>query len=133
MPTINIKAELSKNELLQAAQQLSAAELQQFVQEILSISAKRKAPNLTDQESELLLKINQGIDQETNEKYNILLQKRNLEILTEQEYQDLLKLTHQIETYQAQRLTYLAELAKLRKISLGDLVEQLGIHLSDND
>lgn len=133
MPTLKIEAQLSKNELLQAAEQLSSVELEQFVQEILAISAKRKAPSLSHNESDLLLKINQGIEGEIQQRYNLLIEKRQAETLTSEEYQELLDLTHKVEEHQAIRLKYLSQLARVRQISLSRLVEQLGIQPKNND
>ncbi|MEM9542876.1 MAG: STAS/SEC14 domain-containing protein [Cyanobacteria bacterium P01_E01_bin.42] len=133
MPTLKIEAQLSKSELLQAAEQLSSVELEQFVQEILAISAKRKAPNLSHNESDLLSKINQGIDGEIQQRYNLLIAKRQAETLTDEEYQDLLDLTHKVEEHQATRLKYLSQLAQFREISLSQLVVQLGIQPRNND
>ncbi|MCC5670908.1 hypothetical protein LC653_45985 [Nostoc sp. CHAB 5784] len=78
-------------------------------------------------EAELLLKINQGIPSDTQNHYNELLSKREAENITSNEYRELLNLTEQIEKLQAQRIEYLAELARLRGISLIALMENLGI------
>jgi hypothetical protein len=133
MPTLKIEAQLSKNELLQAAEQLSSVELEQFVQEILALSAKRKAPSLSHNESDLLLKINQGVKGEIQQRYNLLVEKRQAETLTSEEYQELLDLTHKVEEHQVMRLKYLSQLARVRQISLSQLVEQLGIQPKNND
>ena len=74
-------------------------------------------------ESELLLKINQGIPLDIQEDYNDLIAKRDAETLTNHEYKELLNLTQQIEKQQAQRIEHLAELASLKGISLNTLME----------
>ena len=66
-------------------------------------------------------------------RYQLLINKRNEENLTEQEYQELLELSDQIEIHQTQRLEYLAQLARLRQISLTDLMTQLSIKPIVND
>ncbi|WP_236556935.1 hypothetical protein [Calothrix sp. PCC 7507] len=53
--------------------------------------------------------------------------KREAETLTNEEHQELLHLNEQIEQLQAQRIEYLAELARMRRISLTALMENLGI------
>ncbi len=133
MPTIKIKAQLSKEDLLQAVQQLSLPELEGFVQDLIALKAKHQAPSLSKDETELLLKINQGLSQDIEKRYQILTQKRSQETLTEQEYQELLQLSDRVEIHQAQRLDYLAQLAQLRQISLTDLMTQLGIKPTIND
>jgi hypothetical protein len=133
MPTINISAQLSKEDLLQAVQQLSLPELEQFVSDIIAVKAKQQAPHLSKDEAKLLLKINQGVSPNIEQSYQNLIDKRNQEILTESEYQELLKLTDILENHQAQRLEYLVELAQLRQVSLSDLMTQLEIKPIIND
>jgi hypothetical protein len=127
MPTINIKAQLSKQDLLEAVEQLSLSELEGFVQDIIVLKAKHHAPSLSKDETELLLKINQSLSPELQSRYQVLIDKRKEETLTEQEYQELIHLSDQVELHQAQRLEYLAQLAQLRQISLTDLMAQIGI------
>lgn len=62
------------------------------------------------------------------QRFNELVAKRQAETLTPEELQELLQLTDQIETSDAQRVQYLGELARLRGISLPDLMKELGIH-----
>lgn len=127
MPTLKINAELSKEDLLKAAQQLNPRELEQFTKEVLKLKAQQNAQSLPEAEAELLLKINQGLDLAVKKRYQALLEKRDTETLSHNEYMELLKLTDIVEDHQAKRLKYLAELAKLRKISLTELMEQLDI------
>ncbi len=119
--------------LLEAVQQLSLSELEGFVQDLIALQAKYHAPSLSKDETELLLKINQGLSQDLEKRYQILTHKRDEETLTEQEYQELLQLTDQVEIHQAQRLNYLAKLAQLRQISLTELITQIGIKPIIND
>jgi hypothetical protein len=65
--------------------------------------------------------------------YQTLIEKRNQENLTESEYQQLLELTEQVEQYQAQRLEYLTQLAKIRQLSLTNLITQMGLQPINND
>jgi len=130
MPTLKINAELSKEDLLKAAQQLNPRDLEQFTKEVLKLKAQQNAQSLPEAEAELLLKINQGLDLAVKKRYQALLEKRDTETLSHNEYMELLKLTDIVEDHQAKRLKYLAELAKLRKISLTELMEQLDINPS---
>jgi hypothetical protein len=78
-------------------------------------------------ESELLLKINQGIPPDLQRRYHELIARRRVESLSEDEYGELLRLTDQVEAIEVQRMEYLAELARLRKKSLTDVMKDLGI------
>ena len=111
MPTIQVKAELTTNELLRAVQQLGKKELDQFVYQVVNLRAKQQAPSLPKAESELLRRINQGLPKEIREKYKILLEKRRDEELTPEEYKELLKLSDQVEKLEVRRVEYLAEIA----------------------
>ncbi|WP_272057936.1 STAS/SEC14 domain-containing protein [Nodularia spumigena] len=127
MTTMKVELQLSSDDLLKAVEQLSQADLKQFISQVIALQAQRTAPSLMQQESELLLKINQGISVEIQNYYNDLIAKREAETLTDEEYRELLSLTEQIEKQQAQRIEYLVELANLRGISLNALMESLGI------
>ena len=116
-------------------EQLSLPDLERLVSLVLALLAQRKALSLPLAEAELLLKINRGIPEATQKYYNELIARRQAEILTPDEYSQLLQLTEQIEKLEAQRLEYLAQLARLRKTSypkrarsaIAGLMENLGI------
>ena len=133
MPTVKIEAQISALDLLQAVQQLSQSELEQFLQQVLQFHAQKIAPSLSTKESELLIKINQNLPQELGDLYQTLLEKRDRETLTESEYQQLLESTEQVEKYQAQRLEYLTQLAQIRQLSLTNLIAQMGLKPINND
>lgn len=78
-------------------------------------------------ESELLLKINEGVPSDIQKRYNELIAKRQAETLTPDEYEELLRLTQQVENLEVRRVENLAELARLRGMSLTALMENLGI------
>lgn len=129
MPTVQVEVQLSSEELLKAVEQLSLPELENFVSQVLLLQEQRKANSLPQAEAELLIKINQSISSDIQTYYEELIAKRQAETLTPTEYSELLRLTEQIEKLQAQRIEYLAELARLRKISLTALMEDLGIQM----
>ncbi|MEA5610386.1 STAS/SEC14 domain-containing protein [Nodularia spumigena UHCC 0040] len=126
---MKVELQLSSDDLLKAVEQLSQADLKQFISQVIALQAQRTAPSLMQQESELLLKINQVISVEIQNYYNDLIAKRDTETLTDEEHRELLNLTEQIEKQQAQRIEYLVELANLRGISLNALMESLGIQM----
>ena len=127
MTTIRVEAQLSTEELLKAVGQLSLPDLERFVGQVIVLQAQRKAPSLPQTEAELLLKINQGIPADIQHRYNELIAKRKAETLTPEEHSELLRLTEQVEKLEAQRVEYLAELARLRRTSLTALMASLGI------
>ena len=127
MPIVQVEAQLSTDELLKAAGQLNQRELEQFAFQVIALRAQRQAPSLPQVEAELLLKINQGVSPEVQKRYDELIAKRRAESLTPNEYEELLHLADQTEKLETRRMEHLAELARLRRISLTDLMGNLGI------
>ncbi|MEC4816044.1 MAG: STAS/SEC14 domain-containing protein [Scytonema sp. PMC 1069.18] len=132
MSTIKVEVQLSSEELLKAVEQLDLSELEQFVSKVIVLQAQRKATRLTKAEAELLVKINQGLPSILQKDYEELMTKREAETLTDDEYKTLLSLTEEIEKMQAERIENLAELARIRNVSLATLMESLDIHATKN-
>jgi len=124
---MKVEVQFSSEDLLKAVGQLSKSDLKKFISQAIAIQAQRTTSSLMQRESELLLKINQGIPLDIQQYYNDLIAKRDAELLTNDEYKELLRLNEQIEKQQVQRIEYLAELAGLKGISLNTLMENLGI------
>ncbi len=118
---------MSLDELIKAADRLDSTDLDSLLQQVVYLRARRKTPVLRADETQLLLKINQGIPADLLAQYQILRQKREAETLTDSEHDRLIKLSTQIEQIGVQRLEALAHLAQLRQVSLLDLMETLGI------
>ncbi len=127
MSTVQVKAQFSSDELLQAVKQLSSSELEWLVWQVIALRAQRKAPGLSKDESELLLKINRGMPPDIQERYLELIDKRRSETLTPGEYDELLELTDAVEKRDAERVESLKELALIRNTSLTALMEDLHI------
>lgn len=118
---------MSLEELIKAATQLDENDLDRLLHQVVVLRARRRATVLSEEEAQLLLKINQSVPTDLRDRYQFLRQKREAETLTEAEYQTLIQLSNQIEQIGAQRLEALANLAQLRQVSLLDLMETLGI------
>lgn len=131
MARIHVQAKLSKDDLLRAIGQLDKLDLDDLVHQMLVLRAKRLAPSLSQKESALLQKINQGIPDEVQKHYDDLISKRKAEKLTSDEYAELLRLTNIVEDVEKQRIQYLVELAKLRRTTLNQVMDQLGIKTPD--
>lgn len=123
MPTIQINTE----DLLNAALQMSREELEQFVARLFTLKARQETPCLSERETELLLKINEGLPRDTQQRLNELIQKRQSYTITEDELQELIQLTNKVEVLDAERLRHLLELAHLRGTTLDELIKKLGI------
>ena len=76
MPKIKLEAQLSKEDLLQAVEQLSNPEIEEFMQNLITFRAKQITTNLSEKEAELLLNINQNINQNIQQRYQLLINKK---------------------------------------------------------
>jgi hypothetical protein len=127
MPTIQVQAELSSDDLLHAVEQLAPPELERFVQQVLALKAQRQTSCLSHAETELLGRINRGLPPGVRERYAELIGKRQSQTLLPEEHEELLRLTDEVETLEAQRARALVELAQLRRQPLANLLQDLGI------
>jgi hypothetical protein len=82
---------------------------------------------LSQPESDLLLKINALLADFPWERYHELVAKRERELLTADELAEIIGLSDQLEAANAQRMTLLVELARLRDTSLPALMAELGL------
>lgn len=128
MTTAQIKqgAKSDLEGMLAGVSSLETPELELFFQQVAQVLAARKAPSLTQRESDLFLKINAGYPTDLREKYEILTAKRENQSITQKEEQALIAITEQFEFLDSERLQHLLELAQLRKIPLDKLLENLG-------
>ncbi len=69
--------------------------------------------------------------EKTQERYHELIENRRDATLTPDEYAELLALTDEVETFDANRVEYLAALASIRNIPLKVLMDELEIHPPD--
>lgn len=118
---------MSVDELLMAVEDLNEPDLENLVNRALFLRARRKASVLSSEETVLLRIINQGIPKELNDRYQFLADKRDEEILSELEYEELLSTGHQIESIGVERIEALAKLSTIRQVPLLTLMESLGI------
>lgn len=128
MSTISVQSEVALESMIRGVEQLSTPDLEQLVDRVLTIRARRRAPSLSRKETELLRKINQGLPVDTQQRFDELTAKRRAEMLNQEEHQELLQTLDQIEQHDVKRLEALAELSQLRNVSIRVLMKDLGIH-----
>ena len=133
MSVAQSKTELSFEQLVTATMKLPKAKLDELIQRINEVHPLYKEHRLSLNESKLLIKINQGVPIEIQNRYDALIIKRDNRTLTPEEYDELLVLTDQVELLDVKRMECLMELAKLRKMSLPLLMKELGISGSNHD
>jgi hypothetical protein len=126
MTTIQVQTELSLTTLLNSLKQLTPNELNEVAKYSALLRARRLAPSLSQEEAELLLKINQGVvPSEIRTRCATLTKKSRQGIITEREHAELMDLVDQIELLNAKRMEYLVQLAHLRQTTLPALMDDL--------
>ncbi len=123
---------LSSEQIISAVGHLSLPELEKVFDHVLQLQAERKATHLSAAESALLVRINKGLPSELRNRIAALRAKREDGSIGESEYEELTRLTDKAEETHADRLGALVELAKLRGMSLSQLMKQLGIQFPEN-
>ncbi|MDF7820025.1 hypothetical protein P1X15_20560 [Runella sp. MFBS21] len=118
--------------LFHEAERLDNRSLDTFIADILSLRIRRKITDTQREEAILLKKINKSLPSDQIEYFRVLNQKRLEGTISEQEHTELLVLLDKIEKLNVSRLKYLTSLARLRKVSVRELMTQLGISNSLN-
>jgi len=80
-------------EILSAVSHLSLPEREQVFDRVLALQAERKAADLSKEESALLSRVSRGLPGELRERLTLLRAKREEETISDQEYDELTKLT----------------------------------------
>lgn len=127
MPIAQAVSEVSLNELLTKVEQLSTSDLEKFVGNVLAVEARRRAPSLSKEETQLLQQINQGVPAEVRKRYRLLDEKLHDGTITDKEHQELSDIINRIELADAERIIHLIKLAQLRNTTVDLLMDQLGI------
>lgn len=97
-----------------------------IVERLTDKKADQKSVPLT--EGALLQKINLGIEEEEWNRFHALVALRKSGRINEAAQQELTALTDKIEGANADRLPYLVELARLRKVTIPQLMNDLGLN-----
>ena len=84
----NLQTSPSSKAILTAVRQMSIAELEHLVEQVIAIRAERIAPHLGADESVLLARVNQGLPDAERVRMRALLEKRDDETLAPAEWQE---------------------------------------------
>jgi len=113
------------DDLVQGASQMETPALEKFADQLSHILARRKAPLPSERELELISKIYNVLNPETQQRLDDLQTQLHNEALSEEAHQELLALTKLAEQHNAEWLEALVELAQLRNVSLQEVIKQL--------
>jgi hypothetical protein len=126
--TINLNPELESRMRDEAAR--SGMEPGAYMVQALEQRLRQSPPDprrLSAEESELLLKINNGPAGMNWDRYHALLARNRDETIAPAEHAELIAMIHAVEEANAGRINDLIELARLRGVSLDALLESLNI------
>ncbi|MDZ7880728.1 MAG: hypothetical protein U5L45_23840 [Saprospiraceae bacterium] len=119
--------QITISELLKGVGQLSVREFEEFFIKIQSIRTQKIPHSLSDDENKLLKQIRTSVLAPKQVRFNYLVARRDASTLTVNEYEELLKLTEEIEKSDIVRLKRMAKLADLKGISLSEIPQIFGI------
>jgi len=122
-----VSINLTTNDLLKGVEQLDGADLDEFVQKVLHIRAKRFAESFNKEETDLMEQINVGLSQKELNELDLLIQKSEEGTLTNNELENYQELSEKMENLNMKRMSALAQLANIRGVSLDSIMEELGL------
>ena len=123
---------INAEQLLESVHALPDDQLQKFTEQVVRLNASRRMPSLSAVETQLLKEISRPLPSDQVARYQELVEKRDAETLTTDEHRQLCDLSDWLEQRNAERLGHVADLARLRGVTLSEMMEQLGLkHLVD--
>ena len=115
--------QISISELLRSVGQLSTHDFEDFFIKIQSLRHQKTASDgMNIEESKLLKQIKTGLLSTKQTRFEYLIARRDARTITESEFEELLKLTHEIEKNDVIRLKRIAKLADLKRMTLPEVV-----------
>ena len=122
------------DKVLEDANHLNDTELEQLLHEVAQLLAMRKGKTLSHEETTLLNNIYKpAFSPDEQKQYDTLYKKLQAGIIDKIEHHTLIALIEKQEQHHVDRLKNLMALAHIKKISLDELMNQLGIRqVSDN-
>ena len=127
------QVDLAIDDIIVGISDLETPDLEQFLQKIARLVARRKSPSLSERETVLLQAINQSSNSALQNQYSLLSKKQNSGPITDAEHEELLTIVDKLEVLQAKRLENLIELAHLRGVSLETLMQNLNLNFQYHD
>lgn len=101
--------------------------IDEYIVKLLEKNVQEKVLDPSSSATGLLQIINRGLSPEAWARFHILLQKRDTQVITTAELEELIDLTEAIEVAHAQRMEALVALATLQNKPLPVLMNELGI------
>ncbi|MCY7375919.1 MAG: hypothetical protein LH472_08085 [Pyrinomonadaceae bacterium] len=122
---------MNTQQIISKARTMPLADLEELVDEVLTIQAERRAPRLSGEESKLMKTIQRRLAESKQVRLRELQTLRDEEKLSVEGYAELAAITDELEEIHADRMKALLETANLRGITMTELMKQIGLNLPD--
>ncbi len=123
MTTVEMRTKISFIELLGTLKQLGIDELSEIASTAVRLRANSRQQVLSKHEATLLQQINSALTPAEQARMDMLIERRQAEMVTQAELAELIALSDRVEEIQVERLSALIELAAIRDIPLDDVRE----------
>jgi hypothetical protein len=124
MQTIQINSQ----NLLRDADKMPVSELEHFLKDVNALLRRKKTQDKTLRARQLLHKINTVIlEAEKVNRYHFLVEKLELNTITDAEHAEFEILANEEEKLRNQRVKFMIELAQIRNVSLAEVMKSLGL------
>jgi replicative DNA helicase len=127
MQTIEIRKgfKVGFDELIQSFTQLNSKDMDAFLKKLNQVTSQNSKISSSSEEDILLQQIKEIIPASVLRRFNQLQSKQNNLTITDKEQSEILVLTDFIEEKSAERLLLISALAKIRQVSVLELIKQL--------
>ena len=132
MSATQTEAKVDSADVIKTIEKMDIGQLDDIAARVQTLRASKFAPVLSTQESELISEINQGFPEDVQKRFNHLVRKRQAEIITAKELDELIELTERSEEMGVRRLRCLIHLADVRSVSLDKVMKDLGLKPINN-
>ena len=123
---------ISINELVQTVGQLNTNEFEEFFLKIQSLHAQKIASEHITEEKKLVKQIKTSLSPSKQNRFEYLIACRDAHSISEKEFEELLKLTEEVEKNDLIRLKRIAKLADLKQLSLSEVVRMYDLQPTQN-
>ena len=123
MPSVNHQTQA----MLDTVKQMPNHDLETFLAEVLKVRAERFAPQPEEIQIKLLNQINQTMPPLQRARFEVLVEKRDSDIITTLELEELISIIDEIEARDVMRLEALIKLSQIRGVTLDELMQSLGL------
>lgn len=129
MPTLyKQKIHVAVEELVQLVNQLETSDLQHLITQSMEVLAKRVNRTTQKEEGTLVQQALLNFTDKEQQRYDLLMKLLNDEVISFAQKQELDALVEKSEQLNLQRMTALAQLSKIRGVSIVELMKELNIY-----